>query len=126
MPVPSVKVYHNLYLWHLSVSCLVGAGKEWSYMGYIKGVDRNQVMLMPEYVEDYVAADNPVRVIDAFVEGLDMATLGFQAEPAFEGRPGYNPRDMLKLYIYGYNNKIRSSRRLQTEARRNLELIWLL
>lgn len=95
-------------------------------MGYIKGADRNQVMLMPECVEDYVAADSPVRVIDAFVAGLDMAALGFQAEPAAEGRPGYDPRDMLKLYIYGYMNKIRSSRRLQTEAGRNLELIWLL
>jgi len=81
---------------------------------------------MPECVEDYVAEDNPVRVIDAFVDGLDIAALGFNSEPAIEGRPGYDPRDMLKLYIYGYNNKIRSSRRLQTEAGRNLELIWLL
>ena len=95
-------------------------------MGYIKGADRNQVMLMPECVEDYVAADNPVRVIDAFVERLDIAELGFKSEPAVEGRPGYNPRDMLKLYIYGYTNKIRSSRRLQAETGRNLEMIWLL
>lgn len=95
-------------------------------MGYIKGADRNQITLMPECVEDYVVADNPVRVIDAFVDGLDIAALGFNSEPAVEGRPGYDPRDMLKLYIYGYNNKIRSSRRLQTEAGRNLEMIWLL
>jgi len=95
-------------------------------MGYIKGENRYQITLMPDCLEDYVTADNPVRVIDAFVDRLDVAAQGFKAEPAVEGRPGYDPRDMLKLYIYGYNNKIRSSRRLQTEAGRNLELMWLL
>ena len=95
-------------------------------MGYIKGTSRDQITLMPDCLEDYVSAENPVRVIDAFVEQLNIAALGFKAEPAVEGRPGYDPRDMLKLYLYGYNNKIRSSRRLQTEAGRNLELIWLL
>jgi transposase len=95
-------------------------------MAYIKGENRDQITLMPDCLDDYVSAENPVRVVDAFVEQLDIAALGFKAEPAVEGRPGYDPRDMLKLYIYGYNNKIRSSRRLQTEAGRNLELIWLL
>ena len=68
-------------------------------MGYIRGADRNQSTLMSDCLEDYVAAENPVRVIDAFVDGLDMAALGFKAEPAVEGRPGYDPRDMQKLYI---------------------------
>lgn len=95
-------------------------------MGYIKGADRKQIILLPECIEDYVAADNPVRVIDAFVNGLDIAALGFQPEPAIEGRPGYDPRDMLKLYIYGYTNKVRSSRKLQAEAGRNVEVMWLL
>jgi transposase len=95
-------------------------------MGYIEGMRRDQITLMPDCLDDYVSADNPVRVIDAFVEQLDVASLGFKAEAAVEGRPGYDPRDMLKLYIYGYNNKIRSSRRLQREAGRNVELMWLL
>lgn len=95
-------------------------------MSYIKGEDRDQITIMPECLDDYVSAENPARLIDAFVESLCMAVLGFRAEPATEGRPGYDPRDMLKLYIYGYFNKIRSSRRLQTEAGRNLELMWLL
>ncbi len=95
-------------------------------MAYIKGTDRAQITLLPNSLEDYVDADNPVRVVDAFVERLDLGTLGFKAEAAIEGRPGYDPRDMLKLYIYGYLNKIRSSRKLQTEAGRNIELMWLL
>ncbi|MDR1892241.1 MAG: transposase [Oscillospiraceae bacterium] len=95
-------------------------------MGYIKGAAREQITLMPDCLEDYVSAENVVRVIDAFVDALEIAELGFKAGPAIEGRPGYDPRDMLKLYIYGYNNKIRSSRRLQTEAGRNVELMWLL
>lgn len=95
-------------------------------MGYIKGTGRDQITLMPNCLEDYVSAENPVRVVDAFVDQLDIAALGFKAQPAVEGRPGYDPRDMLKLFIYGYNNRIRSSRRLQTEAGRNLELMWLL
>jgi transposase len=95
-------------------------------MAYIKGAERGQITLMPDCLEDYVSEENPVRIIEAFVESLDIAALGFKAEPAHEGRPGYDPRDMLKLYIYGYLNKIRSSRRLQMEAGRNLELMWLL
>lgn len=95
-------------------------------MGYIKNRERDQITILPDCLEDYVSAENSVRVIDAFVEQLDIAALGFKAEPAVEGRPGYDPRDILKLYIYGYLNKIRSSRRLQTEAGRNVELMWLL
>lgn len=95
-------------------------------MAYIKGVSREQMLLLPECVEEYVSAENPARLIDAFVESLDMGVLGFKAKAAAEGRPGYDPKDMLKLYIYGHLNRIRSSRKLQTEAGRNLELIWLL
>jgi len=95
-------------------------------MGYIKGADRNQITLMPECLEEYVSTENPVRVIDAFVESLNIEELGFKSKPAVEGRPGYDPRDMIKLYVYGYQNKIRSSRRLQREAGRNIELMWML
>lgn len=96
-------------------------------MGYIEGVDRHQVVLFPESLDDYVAADSTVRVIDEFVAGLDLATLGFtRAVPATEGRPGYDPRAMLALYIYGYLNRTRSSRRLEAETHRNLEVIWLM
>ena len=95
-------------------------------MGYIQGVDRNQVILLPDAIDDYVGTDNEVRAIDAFIDSLDISSMGFKAEPAKEGRPGYDPRDMLKLYMYGYLNHIRSSRWLQKEATRNLELMWLL
>lgn len=95
-------------------------------MGYIQGKDRNQLILLPNTLDDYVSADNEVRAIDAFIDSLDIGTMGFKAEPANEGRPGYDPRDMLKLYMYGYLNQIRSSRRLQKEARRNVEVMWLL
>ena len=92
-------------------------------MGYIQGADRNQVVLLPETLDDYVGMENEVRVIDAFIDGLDIKTMGFKAEAAREGRPGYDPRDMLKLYMYGYSNHIRSSRRLQKEAARNVEVM---
>ena len=96
-------------------------------MAYITGEDRNQITLFPEAVDDYITSDNPVRVIETFVNSLDMQKLGFQrAEPMHTGRPPYDPRDLLKLYLYGYLNRIRSSRRLETEAGRNLELLWLL
>lgn len=95
-------------------------------MGFIKGTDRNQITLMPDCLNDYVSVENPVRVIDAFVDSLNIAELDFKSEPAIEGRPGYDPRDMIKLYVYGYQNKIRSSRRLQREAGRNVELMWML
>ncbi len=96
-------------------------------MAYIKGEDRMQITLFPEAVDDYISTDNPVRVIEAFVNSLYMKDLGFQkAEPKNTGRPPYDPRDLLKLYLYGYLNRVRSSRRLETEAGRNLELLWLL
>ena len=96
-------------------------------MPYIKGESRGQLTLLPESLEDYVSEDNPVRVIDAFVDGLDIKSMGFTKHtPSKDGRPGYDPRDMLKLYMYGYLNKIRSSRKLRTECSRNVELMWLL
>lgn len=96
-------------------------------MAHINGTDRSQLLLLPERVEDYVGPDNPVRFIDAFVDQLDLFGLGFvRAEAKVTGRPGYHPGDLLKLYIYGYLNRIRSSRRLEAEAHRNLEVIWLM
>ena len=96
-------------------------------MAYIEGHARDQSLLLPASVEDYVAADSPVRFIDAFVDDLDLGEAGFhRTRPKATGRPGYDPADMLKLYLYGYLNRVRSSRRLEAEATRNLELIWLL
>jgi transposase len=96
-------------------------------MTHITGHDRRQTLLLPEAVDDYVGAENPVRFIDAFVDGLDLAAAGFaRVVPEATGRPGYAPGDLLKLYIYGYLNRVRSSRRLEAETRRNLEVIWLL
>ena len=98
-----------------------------SAMRHIPGIDRSQVLLLPEAVDDYVGRDNPIRFIDAFVDGLDLAVAGFErAAPKATGRPGYDPADLLKLYIYGYLNRVRSSRRLEAESKRNLEVIWLL
>ncbi len=96
-------------------------------MPYVKGVDRNQTTLFPASVDEYIASDNPVRVIDVYVEQLDMVALkfNFATEPSV-GRPPYDPRIMLKLYLYGYLNRVRSSRRLEHEAKRNVELLWLL
>src|ERR1700761_8523833 len=96
-------------------------------MAYITGHDRSQLLLLPEAVDDYVGSDNPVRFIDAFVDGLDLAAASFaHVEPKVTGRPGYAPADLLKLYIYGYRNRVRSSRRLEAETHRNIEVIWLL
>jgi len=96
-------------------------------MTHIAGIEREQLLLLPEAVNDYVGADNPVRFIDAFVDGLDLAAAGFaRATAKATGRPGYAPGDLLKLYIYGYLNRVRSSRRLEREAHRNIEVIWLL
>lgn len=96
-------------------------------MTHIAGYDRSQKLLLPDCVDDYVGEDNPVRFIDAFVDDLDLAGLGFiRAEPKATGRPGYAPGDLLKLYIYGYLNRTRSSRRLEAETHRNIEVIWLL
>src|SRR5271166_5014493 len=96
-------------------------------MTHIAGFERDQLLLLPEAVDDYVEADNSVRFIDAFVDGLDLAGAGFaRVEAKATGRPGYAPGDLLKLYSYGYLNRIRSSRRLEREAQRNIEVIWLL
>jgi transposase len=94
---------------------------------FIERADRNQGTLFPGYLEDFVAEDNPVRVVEVFVENLDLGKLGFnRAEPAITGRPSYHPSILLKLYIYGYLNRIQSSRRLEKETQRNIELMWLL
>jgi len=93
---------------------------------FIEGDDRQQVALLPECLDNYIGEDNPVRVVDAFVEELDLHALGFEgADPAATGRPSYHPSVLLKLYIYGYLNRIQSSRRLEREAHRNVELMWL-
>src|SRR5919112_2349134 len=94
--------------------------------GYVEGVERNQATLFPDRLDDFVGTDNPVRVVDAFVDALDLGELGFtRAAPASTGRPGYHPAVLLKLYVYGYLNRIASSRRLEREASRNVELMWL-
>ena len=94
---------------------------------FVQGTDRSQSTLLPECLEDWIDEDNPVRVIDAFVDALDLAELGFEGiEPAATGRPVYHPSALLKLYIYGYLNRVQSSRRLEREAGRNLEVLWLL
>ena len=94
---------------------------------FIEGVHREQSTLFPERIDDYITEENPVRVIEAFVDELDLFELGFNsAQPKATGRPAYHPSTMLKLYIYGYLNKVQSSRRLEREANRNLELMWLL
>jgi transposase len=94
---------------------------------FIEGVDRSQVTLFPERLEDWIGEDNGVQVIDAFVDALDLNVLGFErATAAATGRPGYHPSVLLKLYIYGYLNRIQSSRRLEREAGRNVEVMWLL
>src|ERR1700730_1235123 len=96
-------------------------------MTHIPGFDRSQLLLLPEAIDDYVSVDNPVRFINAFVDGLDLKAAGFERiEAKATGRPGYAPADLLKLYIYGYLNRVRSSRRLEMESQRNIEVIWLL
>jgi transposase len=101
--------------------------KSGEVMDYIAGRNRHQQNLLPDCIEDYINEDNPVRVIDAYVEGLDMKALGFaRSSPNVTGRPMYSPNDLLKLYLYGYLNRIRSSRRLEAETTRNLEVIWLI
>ena len=96
-------------------------------MAYIQGEGRSQGTLFPVMLDDLVPADHICRVIDAFVGQLNMQQLGFErSEPADTGRPGYDPRALLKLYLYGYLNQIRSSRRLEAECRRNVEVMWLL
>ena len=89
---------------------------------FIEGQDRSQGTLFPERLDDYVEEDSPVRVIDVFIDDLDISGLGFRTELAATGRPRYHPKTMLKLYVYGYLNRVQSSRRLEVEAQRNIEL----
>src|SRR5438046_7750148 len=94
--------------------------------GFVQGADRQQTTLLPECLDDWVDESNPVRAIDVFVDALELRELGFDGvTPAATGRPGYHPSPMLKLYIYGYLNRVQSSRRLEREAGRNLEVMWL-
>ena len=94
---------------------------------FVEGEDRNQVTLLPECLDDYIGEDNPVRVIDVFIEELDLTGLGFDGvAPADTGRPAYHPAVMLKIYVYGYLNRLQSSRRLERETQRNVELMWLI
>src|SRR3974390_1633975 len=93
---------------------------------FVEGVDRGQSTLFPQYLEDWICEDNPVRAVDLFVDGLDLAEHGFSGiEPEATGRPSYHPSVLLKLYIYGYLNRVQSSRRLEGEAGRNVEAMWL-
>lgn len=93
---------------------------------FVEGEDRSQSVLFPERLDDYIAEDNPVRLVDAFVDELDLGDLGFAGtEPESTGRPSYHPSTLLKIYIYGYLNRIQSSRRLERETQRNVELVWL-
>jgi transposase len=94
--------------------------------GFVEGIARSQSTFFPAMLEDYVAEDNPVRAVDAFVDGLDLGKLGFgRVAPLEKGRPCYHPATLLKIYIYGYLNRIPSSRRLERECQRNIELVWL-
>src|SRR5499433_449260 len=93
---------------------------------FVEGECRDQSVLFPERLDDWIAEDNPVRAVDAFVDELEFIALGFEsAEPEATGRPAYHPATLLKIYIYGYLNRIQSSRRLEREAQRNVELVWL-
>jgi transposase len=96
-------------------------------MKHIRGINRDQMTLFPEALDDYIPEDSPVRFVDAFVDALDFLALGFKhAIPEETGRPPYHPADMLRLYLYGYLNRTRSSRQLERESHRNVELMWLL
>ncbi len=96
-------------------------------MGYIEGEDRKQTVLFPEVLDDYISEENPVRFIDVFIGGVDLSEMGFGRAIAKEtGRPPYDPGDLLRLYVYGYLNRTRSSRQLEKEAGRNVELMWLM
>ncbi len=94
--------------------------------GFIKGEARTQATLFPERLDDYITEDNAVRVIDVFIDGLDLTNMGFKTVPEVTGRPAYHPATMLKLYVYGYLNRVLSTRRLERETGRNVELMWLL
>src|SRR5258706_12883784 len=92
---------------------------------FIEGRDRDQATLFPQRLDEAIGADNPVRVVDAFIDALDLEELGFEVTPEATGRPGYHPATMLKIYGSCYLNQIQSSRRLERECQRNVELIWL-
>ena len=93
---------------------------------FVEGQDRNQSTLFPQRLDEYIAEDNPVRVIDVFVDELDLGDLGFErVVPHVTGRPAYHPATLLKIYVYGYLNRVQSSRRLERETQRNVELMWL-
>jgi transposase len=93
---------------------------------FIEGADRRQATLLPCSLDDYVRQDNPVRVVEVFIDELDLAALGFTGVvPEATGRPAYHPATLLKIYLYGYLNRIQSSRRLERETQRNIELMWL-
>ena len=96
-------------------------------MRYIQGLNRKSKISFPQYIDDYITKDNPVRVIDAFINSIDISKIGFEnAIPSDTGRPGYDPKDIIKLYLYGYMNKTTTSRKLEAESIKNLEVIWLL
>src|SRR5687767_3874956 len=95
-------------------------------MQYIQGTDRTQAVLFPQSLDEIIDENNEVRIIDLFVDSIDLAQFHFHLKSSSEGRPPYNPRDLLKLYVYGYLNSIRSSRALERECKRNVELMWLL
>jgi len=93
---------------------------------FIEGESRSQITLLPESLDDYISEDNPIRAVEAFIDELDLGALGFAGVcPAVTGRPSYHPSVLLKLYLYGYLNRIQSSRRLERECQRNVELMWL-
>ena len=94
---------------------------------FVEGWDRRQIALLPDCLDDYVTEDNPVRAVDAFIDELDLAALGFAGVvPEATGRPSYHPATLIKIYLYGYLNQVQSSRRLEREAQRNIELMWLI
>ena len=95
-------------------------------MKYIQGQNRSQTYLFPVTLDDAISKDNEVRLIDFFVDSLALESFGFQIDHSENGRPAYHPGDLLKLFIYGYMNKIRSSRHLEKESKRNMEVMWLL
>src|SRR5271163_955938 len=100
--------------------------REGMMKGFVQGVDRQQATLLPECLDDWVDESNPVRAVDVFVDALELRDLGFDGvNPAATGRPSYHPSALLKLYIYGYLNRVQSSRRLEREAGRNVEVMWL-
>ncbi len=94
--------------------------------GFIEGESRTQVTLFPDQLDDYITEENSARVIDVYIDGIDLSGMGFKTTPKETGRPAYHSATMLKLYVYGYLNRIQSTRRLEGKARRNVELMWLL